>query len=652
MGCIFKKCDESYKKRKISEFQHFYDIKKGLKESMIKFNETFKEINEMEDWDELLNLKDESLRQEKLKLKIIKDNCKSNYADFKIIGGVFCLIHLIGIQESIIIINSLFSELVEELELMINNTPREYDFYEKLEINSYRILPEINVAMMTSSVGIFFLRHFGFCCSNITFQMITLILILLLFLLFDFHTNDKLADSYNRVESLILLFSYIFLSITVGCSSTLALKEFFDIISLFKKIRNEKLVEKITFYILSPISLFIIILINRKIITSISNKKHKLILLYMIITIFSSFILSLIFHCFLSIPLKDNDKKRLNKKELNKSEKKQKKKESDEKIPQIYDTEMQLNIPKENFNNNLNLESKKIYNKKPYIKSDKESGDITIKFNQSFPQSKNQVNELIISENNKKKSLINSTKTCTFCGYIYFQKTIRKKSTCICYYYTNKCTWLEEKLIIFDVLAPIIIELYCQLCVIGYNYLLTEKLLKVYSYKKNIKFYIALLILNAFFGTAGISDSENFNKNRREKKKEKEVKNHKCKCINENFMISITLYLFVFAVFTFISSICYIFDDKTSTRERWNNIIMAEFIIFKIIDTSILGFYDLFDNSDIINTSFAITFEKLIWMIIETIVYSLNPNIKYLILVQIIVSPIIIVAIIVILFYS
>ena len=68
---------------------------------------------------------------------------------------------------------------------------------------------------------------------------------------------------------------------------------------------------------------------------------------------------------------------------------------------------------------------------------------------------------------------------------------------------------------------------------------------------------------------------------------------------------------------------------------------MAEFIIFKVVDLTVLGFYDLFDNSDIFNTSLAITFEKLIWMIIETIIYSFKPNIKYLVDVQFILTGII-----------
>ena len=65
---------------------------------------------------------------------------------------------------------------------------------------------------------------------------------------------------------------------------------------------------------------------------------------------------------------------------------------------------------------------------------------------------------------------------------------------------------------------------------------------------------------------------------------------------------------------------------------------MAELIYFKIIDMTILNYYDFFDNSDIFNTSLAITLEKLIWMIAEAIIYASNPNKKYLVLIQIIVS--------------
>ena len=84
---------------------------------------------------------------------------------------LFCIIQLIGVQASIIILNSIFNEIVDEFKLWLSNTPRKYSFYENLEINSYRELPEIDVAMITSSIGIIFLRNYGFICSNSTFQL-------------------------------------------------------------------------------------------------------------------------------------------------------------------------------------------------------------------------------------------------------------------------------------------------------------------------------------------------------------------------------------------------------------------------------------------------------------------------------------------------
>ena len=97
---------------------------------------------------------------------------------------------------------------------------------------------------------------------------------------------------------------------------------------------------------------------------------------------------------------------------------------------------------------------------------------------------------------------------------------------------------------------------------------------------------------------------------------------------------------FGFIIFTFFSSIFYYKDDNLK-RERWNNIIMAEFIFFKVIDFQILSFFNFLDNSDIFNTTLAITFEKLLWMIIETIIDTCVKNTKSLILVQIIVTSII-----------
>ena len=54
------------------------------------------------------------------------------------------------------------------------------------------------------------------------------------------------------------------------------------------------------------------------------------------------------------------------------------------------------------------------------------------------------------------------------------------------------------------------------------------------------------------------------------------------------------------------------------------------------MDFQILSYFDFFDNADIFNTTLAITVEKLLWMIIETLIDSYVENKKWLVLVQII----------------
>ena len=67
---------------------------------------------------------------------------------------------------------------------------------------------------------------------------------------------------------------------------------------------------------------------------------------------------------------------------------------------------------------------------------------------------------------------------------------------------------------------------------------------------------------------------------------------------------------------------------------------MTEFIFFKILDFQILTFFDFFDNSDIFNTTLAITLEKLIWMIVETIIEAFVEDTKILVIIQIVITSI------------
>ena len=611
MNCLKEKFKKSYNNRKLEEMKHFYDINKGLKESYLNFNKT---LDNIKDWDELLNLNEDSLEQ--IETNELKQNYKKCINFFDIFGVIFCILQLIIVQSSIIIINSIFNEIVEEFKLMINNTSREHNFYENLKINSYREIPEIDVGMITSSIGIFFLKNNGYICSNITFQFSSLILIFLLFVYFNFHIEDELLINYSGWKLFMLILSYIFLSILVGCSSIIALKEYYDIYStLFVKKKSKESTEKMFFYVFSGISAFLIIIINRKIFKSYKNNiTSKNILIIILVISVGCFFLSIIFYFIYLIPIR--------------------KKENEE---NIKNNKRKKNDKKENINTINIYNNNNIINNNEEINSNVNTEEIIIKFNQSFPKHKNQINEMNFEEinlkkNSKKKKEIYSTKICTLCGYIYFQKEINNKKTFIFYFYTNKSTWFKEKIFNFDVMFPFFTELYCQISVVGYNSILTEKLLNEYSYLKNIKFYITLFIFSLVFGVVNASSEYKSIKQKEEKEKKSNNNNKIC-----NYLSFISLFLFGFTLFTFISSIYY-YKEKNLQRKRWDNIIMAECIYFKVLDLMILSFYDFFDNIDIFNTSLAITVERYIWMLFEVLFDTYVSNKKNLILIQIIIT--------------
>ena len=222
------------------------------------------------------------------------------------------------------------------------------------------------------------------------------------------------------------------------------------------------------------------------------------------------------------------------------------------------------------------------------------------------------------------------------------KKVSENQKACIFYYYTNKSTWLKEKIVKFDVMASVLTELFCQFSVVGYRSILCDRLIDSYSYKTCLKFYTALFIICVFFGCL-VSLAYNDQKSTIERKKESnEEKMAHYLCFDakyDNYLRCLIFLLSGFSVLTFISSLCYLFDDH-KTRKRWDNIIMAEFIYFKSIDMSILCFFDFFDNSDLFNATLFITLEKVLWMILEAIFDSVKIQEKALIIIQIVFSSI------------
>jgi len=440
--------------------------------------------------------------------------------------------------------------------------------------------------------------------------------------LFDFHSNNKLLENYTRLEILALVLSYIGLSFLVGCSSTIALKEYsdkyYDV--YFKNVYKNKVKgEKFIFFVFSCLSIFVIMQINRKIFISFEEKTSKWMLMWIIISCFASFLSSMIFYGLYSIPITSKEKTTKNASLNNKEEKK---KENEDK-----------NNPEENIIGNKKKNKKHKAQKINVVKTENEDKNYVntemavIKINQSSPDNKEQKKKPETEYKINKE--IYTTKVFTLCGYLYFRKTNIEKSSCICYYYTSKCNWFKNIVCDEDIIIPTIIEFYCQICIMGFKLILAERLLNDYSYIKNLKFYITLLIFSLFFGFLIVYKCK--------MEVKKKYSNDDCSS-KIDFLLQVTfVFLFGFIIFNFFSSIFY-YTDKRINRERWNNVIMANFIFFKIIDFQILTVFNFYDNSDMFNTTLAITLEKLLWMIIETIIDTCVKNKKKLVLVQLIVS--------------
>ena len=614
--------------KKEDEDPRLIKVKNGLKKSMISINETLEKINE---WDKLLELKRESKGENgETEEKSFRKKCIDNIYIFITFGVIFCVVNLIGVQASIIILNSLFNELVEEFKLWLNKTPRKFNFYQRLEINTYRDLPEIDVVMITSSIGIIFLKNFGFYCSIITLQLLSSVSFFLIFLLFEFHKGEQLLENYTRLEIVVLILAYVLLSFIVGCSSTIALKEYFTIdAKVFEKKKefSEK-GQKIAFYFVSGISLFLTIIFQRQIFKRYKPITAKMVLIWISIICASSFIISLIFHILFLIPVK------VKKKKSKKGESKENKLENEninynKRIPFRNENEQEQEL--NDLNQAIDINNKYVDN---IINSDLRHNTKDDLFNRD----NNFQN--ITNRNNQEEKNNYFTKICTFCGYIYLQKDSKDEHICICYYYSNKCTWFKETICKFDVIAPFLIELYCQISVIGYKSILTEKLLEDFSYKKNIKYFLALFLISVSLASMLIPADNNMVKKPKENNTENNAKPKQFmfnSSFDKNFWWTIKGILFTFTLFILGSSACY-YMEMSITKKRWDYIYMVGFGAFKTIDLMLLSFYDFFDNSDIFNTTLAITFEKLLWMIIEAIIYSFDFKNKILIVIQIIIS--------------
>ena len=268
LNSFFESISKRINQRKEKNHNYFKRMKRGLNESLDDIRQTFKPIK---NWEELMELNPDEDSDEENEKEDSKENPNMNLRKSKttldrptvskcllfcsnlcknficcrccllfcfICGWIFTILQLIGIQSGIIILNALLSEIVEEFKLLSKDTPREYNIYEKIEIATYKSIPEIDVGMFFAFVGLIFLKKYGFYCSIIV-QILSIGGFFLLFFLFKFHVGNKMGEYYPPIELTVLIVSYILLTFSIGSSLMLALKQFFNLyINYYKKYFN------------------------------------------------------------------------------------------------------------------------------------------------------------------------------------------------------------------------------------------------------------------------------------------------------------------------------------------------------------------------------------------------------------------------------
>ena len=599
----FNELEKNEKERK-DEIKIFFDIKTNLNDN---FNNISNQIFKVRNFEEFFEL-----NLEKEEYLLIFDESYSiyfKYISFYIFGFLYSIIQLIGVQEMIIILNSLLNELIDELKIAILKTSREYNFYEVIKICSFKELPDIDVALITSFIGIIALKSLGYLITNLIFQLIPGIIFLLFFLFFEFHTGKELENNYTLSEIIILLLVYIFCYILVGGSSLITMKQIRnELVKLSilnennndnidnnnnnkksesqksdnkSEIKNYDIIYELfslsIFILLSGLSLIFTILLNKLLVFILNNNTNQKKFLFGLAGIcIASCVISTICFSIHSCPL---IKKNIKKKEEN-----------------IF-------------------ENQEIKNE-----------EICLLSNNQINKNKKRINKGTQTNDIEDKDITN-IKTCTLCGYLFYQKSKRdEKDICILYKYSGKWNWTKKNILKRINIIPCYMELLSQLLILGFKMKLSQKMYTSFSDWKNIGFlfyYIGINFFSAFFGCCFSACKSKINK-----------ENY------GNCFIFSTIFVFIcfLSSVSFITSLIYYKLDKH--KGVWDYLYMLNVSTFKIIEFQLFSAFGVFNSNNIFDSSLLLNLERAIWGILETFLDNFEANSKKLVLVQIIFSSI------------
>jgi len=196
------------------------------------------------------------------------------YFSFNFFGPIFVILNLLSIYHIFSLMDALIEEFKDSFSIIILKRKREYSFYQHLKIQSYRVIPELDIMLFSSIIGDYFLNAFSLFFTFIFFYIVIL---LLLFLSSFFHYNkgEKLNDQYTASEISILFILFFFFYIFVGAISMLSVKQFIEGYNKYIiKQYGKKYKNKFNLIILSitcSLAIILKMVINKIFITKIFN---------------------------------------------------------------------------------------------------------------------------------------------------------------------------------------------------------------------------------------------------------------------------------------------------------------------------------------------------------------------------------------------
>ena len=270
-----------------------------------------KNINEFEQFIKKYN-KDE---EEDYNSRILSNNKILIFLSFNLFGPIFVILNLLSIYHIFSLMDALIEEFKDFFSIIILKRKREYSFYQHLKIKSYKVIPELDIMLLSSIIGDYFINAFSLCFTFIFFYIIILLLIFLSSF-FHYHKGDKLNNEYTASEISILFLLFFFFYIFVGSISMLSVKQFIEGYNKFIiKQYGKKYKNKFNLIILSitcSLAIILKMIINKIFITKIF--KESIESNYYLISFGGIFLIiygfSFIFLYFYQLSFKGNEKKK------------------------------------------------------------------------------------------------------------------------------------------------------------------------------------------------------------------------------------------------------------------------------------------------------------------------------------------------------